>query len=85
MGFSLLQNYFIKRTVFVVLMRRSGTRCLISINLAEVKKYLHGANSMPFVVDDILVYFDECKIKVYFGCLSGASGENSDNSIYSPS
>lgn len=42
---------------------------MISINLAGVEKYLHGANSMPFVVDDILVYFDDARSKSTLGVL----------------
>ena len=40
---------------------RSGTRYqrYLALRLASVEKYMHDAEPMPFIVDDILVDFDD--------------------------
>jgi uncharacterized protein YhaN len=51
----------------------SGTRdqLYLSLRLASLEKYLDGAEPMPFIVDDILVHFDDDRAQATLGVLAG--------------
>ena len=50
----------------------SGTRdqLYLSLRLASIEKYLHGAEAMPFIVDNILVHFDDDRSSAALGVLA---------------
>ena len=50
----------------------SGTRdqLYLALRLASIEKYLDGAEPMPFIVDDILVHFDDERSQATLGVLA---------------
>jgi len=51
----------------------SGTRdqLYLALRLASLEKYLESAEPMPFIVDDILVHFDDDRAQATLGVLAG--------------
>jgi uncharacterized protein YhaN len=51
----------------------SGTRdqLYLSLRLASLEKYMESAEPMPFIVDDILVHFDDERAQATLGVLAG--------------
>lgn len=51
----------------------SGTRdqLYLSLRLASLEKYMESAEPMPFIVDDILVHFDDQRSRATLGVLAG--------------
>ncbi len=47
----------------------------LSLRLASLEKHLQGREPMPFVVDDILVNFDEVRSEATLGVLGELSGK----------
>jgi uncharacterized protein YhaN len=50
----------------------SGTRdqLYLALRLASLEKYMESAEPMPFIVDDILVHFDDERSKATLGVLA---------------
>jgi uncharacterized protein YhaN len=51
----------------------SGTRdqLYLALRLASLEKYMDSAEPMPFIVDDILVHFDDDRAQATLGVLAG--------------
>jgi uncharacterized protein YhaN len=51
----------------------SGTRdqLYLALRLASLEKYMESAEPMPFIVDDILVHFDDERSGATLGVLAG--------------
>ena len=64
----------------------SGTRdqLYLALRLASLEKYMESAEPMPFIVDDILVHFDDERSKATLGVLAELGRENTDHSVYPP-
>jgi uncharacterized protein YhaN len=50
----------------------SGTRdqLYLALRLASLEKYMDSAEPMPFIVDDILVHFDDARAQATLGVLA---------------
>jgi uncharacterized protein YhaN len=50
----------------------SGTRdqLYLALRLASLEKYMESAEPMPFIVDDILVHFDDERSRATLGVLA---------------
>ncbi len=55
----------------------SGTRdqLYLALRLASLEKYMESAEPMPFIVDDILVHFDDERAKATLGVLAGLAAK----------
>ena len=55
----------------------SGTRdqLYLALRLASLEKYMESAEPMPFIVDDILVHFDDERSKATLGVLAELAGK----------
>jgi uncharacterized protein YhaN len=55
----------------------SGTRdqLYLALRLASLEKYVESAETMPFIVDDILVHFDDERSKATLGVLAELSNK----------
>jgi uncharacterized protein YhaN len=64
----------------------NGTRdqLYLALRLASLEKYMESSEPMPFIVDDILVDFDDDRSEVRTQCTSGTCQKDTGYSVYPP-